>query len=53
VKDPEKFAPASRYAFSVVALVTRIFCDALESQLNERTGVQGRLAGAVGKEAEE
>jgi len=30
-----------------VALVTRMLCDALESQLKERAGVQGRLAGAV------
>ena len=25
-------------------------CDALESRLKERAGVQGRLAGAVGKQ---
>jgi len=44
------FPPPLRSACSVVALVTRMLCDALESQLKERAGVQGRLAGAVGKQ---
>ena len=39
-----------RSACSIVALVTRMLCDALESQLKERAGAQGRLAGAVGKQ---
>jgi len=43
-------APASQSACSIVALVTRMLCDALELRLKERAGVQGRLAGAVVKQ---
>ena len=46
-ENPELFPPPSRSTCSIVALVTRMLCDALESRLKENAGVQGKLANAI------
>ena len=42
--------PPSRSANGIVALVTCMLCDALESRLKERAGAQEKFAKAVGKQ---